>query len=352
MVAIFTGMQSAADATKQCQWCARLLADEPKLQCSGCRSAHYCDTRCQRKDWVAHKPRCGNRAALHSNKQLPLANFVEVSYLLKQLYKQMDAASGKGRRGSSQQSRDAIVQALGGAEPLDLLWSRHIEVRRSEYVHGRGLFATRALPPHAALTFYPAHLLVDAKGSIYSTDKATAVRMRQAGKQGAELAALLADHSCALGPDGLRLVGMPERCEDQRLLGHMVNDAALVDVFASTDVDALRDRATLRRLVVCFLKNALKYTNCAFMSDARHLTRCLVTRREIAAGEELLVTYGLGYWLQRNYGADVTQQHKFIGANLRALCEHDAEFRQLLLRATLELDAPVILSSMALHADC
>ena len=302
------------DATKQCQWCARVLGGGSSgssgssnnnnslpglLHCGGCQSTYYCDAGCQRKDWVAHKPRCvGSGTA----EPLALTNFAEVSYLLQQLYQQMDADArgnrgGKGGTKSHQgrqgrQSRDAIVQVLGVEEPLDLLWSRFVEVRASDYVHGRGLFATRALPAHAAVTFHPAHLLVDAQGSIYSTERENVARLRQ---DSTKMAALLADHSCVLDTEGRRLVGQPERCDDQRLLGHMVNDAALVDVFASTPVEELRDRRVLRRLIVCFLKNALKYTNCAYMSDARALVRCLVTRREIQPGEELLVSYGLGY---------------------------------------------------------
>jgi hypothetical protein len=38
--------------------CGALIADISKSRCSRCHLVHYCNRKCQRAHWKAHKPRC------------------------------------------------------------------------------------------------------------------------------------------------------------------------------------------------------------------------------------------------------------------------------------------------------
>lgn len=281
------------------------------MSCARCQTAQYCNVECQRKDWTLHKHRCRGGGGTPA-----IATFDELCARMQHLY------SKAARR------HESLVQTLGLDRPLDLYWSQHVEVRRSEYVHGRGLFAcdTVSLPANAVLTCWPVHYLV---GGHHPTKEVVDRH-------------LLDNYSTALGQHVV--VGDPERCGDKRLLGHMVNDAALVDVFASCSADDLRDAPRLRKLLVVFLENTIKYTNCVFLSDARNTVRCLVTRREVAPGEELLVSYGVRYWLEKNYGRHYDRDYPFIGDTLRRLILEDRKVQKLSARVMLQLDMPVMLA--------
>jgi len=346
-----------------CQWCEKVLNKSGNnnknnngisliLQCSGCQRASYCDKKCQRKDWALHQTRCPsgggggggtNTCSNNSNDIDLLSSFEEVSDMMARMPHSLDTNA----------KRNTVIQVLGSEEPLRLFWSRYVEVKRSEYVHGRGLFVVspdtdgQCLPVDAAITCYPVHLLFDANGKLITPKRGknnnTNPRRDMTHEQIQEL---INSHGTLIGSQQTA-VGLPDQCQEKRLLGHMVNDACLVDVFASFSAEELRDDlALLKRLVVTLLKNVIKYTNCAFLYDERRLVRVLVTRREIKPGEELLVNYGLDYWLEKHYGPRHAERHPYITTNIQKLVISDIDVQRLMTQTALQLDMPILLAEM------
>ncbi len=208
---------------------------------------------------------------------------------------------------------------LGCLDPSPLFWSQFLQVRASD-VHGQGVFATRSLPPGGVLTSYPCHLLSEGLAVERICEGAVDASPENLQR--------MAD-TYSYNLRGTLLIGLPERHSDQRLLGHMLNDGCLVDVFRDTPLDALRDRDTHARLLKLYYANVLRHCNCKFRQDALALTVCVVSTRAIAPGEELLLSYGLSYWLDHNYGARADQRNPFLLQNMLALRETDAELRAL-----------------------
>lgn len=341
-----------------CQWCEEVLNKGGKnnvsliLQCSGCQRVSYCNKKCQRKDWVLHQMRCplGSGGVNNNNDIDQLSRFEEVCDTMAQMPHRLDTA----------EKRAVVIQVLGQEEPLHLFWSRYIEVKRSEYVHGRGLFVSmgvdggqqpQCLPAGAAITCHPAHLLFDSDGKLVMHKKRGGNNnnndnnhpLRDMSQD--QIQELINSYGAPLGP--YTVVGLPDQCQDKRLLGHMVNDACLVDVFASFTAEELKhDLALLKRLLVTLLKNVIKYTNCAFLYDARRLVRALVTRREIKPGEELLVSYGIGYWLEKHYGPCYNKRYPHIMENIQKLMLRDTDVQRLLTQSALQLDMPVLMAEV------
>lgn len=281
-----------------CAWCN--AASGQLLHCAQCKRTHYCNAQCQKYHWALHKLQCRRKSDL-------VVNLSEINGLLSQIT-QLD----------NPLKRESVIKVLGLLEPLDYFWSRYLAVRESK-VHGQGVFATRQLPAGAVLTGYPCHLLAVDREVVQiceGTVDASAQRVQH-----------LADAYSFSMRGGLRLIGLPERCGDKRLLGHMLNDASLVNVFHGTPPDALRDPLPYGRLLKLYYKNLFAHCNCKFQQDARGLLIGIISTREIEPGEELLLNYGLTYWLDHNYGADAVQKYPFLVQNMRSLRETDEEFR-------------------------
>ncbi len=280
-----------------CAWCCAQSDILPS--CEQCNKVHYCNTECQKRHWALHKTRCGGKK---SDNYVTLR---EINDMLAPLTLKNDPLK-----------RESVTKLLCLLDPLPFFWSHYLEVRPSD-VHGLGVFAKRHLPPGVVLTGYPCHLLGvgrEVEQVCSGTVDASAENLQH-----------LADvYSYSMR--NLRLIGLPERHTDQRLLGHILNDACLVNVFHGTPLDALRDPATHSRLLKLYYRNVLKHTNCKFQQDAHGLLACVVSTREIAPGEELLLTYGLPYWHDHNYGAATDENYPFLLQNMLTLRETDAEF--------------------------
>lgn len=233
------------------------------------------------------------------------------------------------------QHRQTLTELLGLHAPLEAFWSDCLEVRQSA-VHGRGVFATRRLPAGVLLTGYPCHLLVAGREILQCAASANLAGLGQP-----ELAQICDKYGFALS-DELRLVGLPTECDDRRLLGHMLNDGCLADVFGGTPVERLRDKRVLLPLLMRFYGNTLAHVNCIFRCDRSRVVCCVVSRREIQADEELLVSYGMPYWHEKNYGAGFEQRYPFVLQNMLALRGENRAFRKLLDRSIAELDRPAL----------
>lgn len=285
----------------QCGWCS--VEKSVLFQCAQCNQTQYCNRECQKKHWILHRQQC----AQPSN-SVGYVRLDEINDVLRQLTQQ-----------TMLQRRLADIRNLGCHSPMNLFWSQHLEVRQSE-INGLGVFATRTLPPHSVLTAYPCHLysrgLVVKSNCTQEVDFSPQNLQRLADVYGYQL------NDC-------RLIGVPELHSEKALLGHLLNDGCLVNVFHGTPLPALEDPLVLGRLLKLFYANALRHTNCHFRNAHNDLMACVVSTREIAAGEELLLSYGLSYWLEQNYGANVEFKNPFLPLNVLRLRETDAEFRRL-----------------------
>ena len=125
----------------------------------------------------------------------------------------------------------------------------------------------------------------------------------------------------------ISLVGLPQLCENQRLLGHLMNDAYLTDLFHDVPLEALRHRPTLRHLMCEFYRGVIKNTNCIPLN---HIVCTVVVARELKPGEELLLHYNLPHWLKKSYGKTVLEENPFILEAMQQLEVEDDEYRQLI----------------------
>lgn len=54
-----SSLQTAYAATTACSNCKTARPTEQLKRCGGCKSERYCDAKCQKAHWPAHKPVCG-----------------------------------------------------------------------------------------------------------------------------------------------------------------------------------------------------------------------------------------------------------------------------------------------------
>lgn len=310
-------MESLDNASICCGWCrAPLRSASPR--CTQCQATHYCDRRCQKKHWPLHKTRCG----VDARKTGHFATLAEMDELAANLLKHAPTHT------------ESLVKVLGLHTPIDTLWCNYLAVRQSP-IHGAGIFATRPLPTGALLTTYPAHILV------HGLEVELCVGDEEAPDASPQNLQYLCDtYGMPLSPQ-LRLVGLPGKRDQPQLLGHLINDACSEDVFHGVAVERLRDPQTLRPLLLRYYTNLLGHRNCTFRRVHGGVAMMVVALREIARDEELLASYGMDYWLQKNYGADVDTRHPFILANTLHLYKSDKELRPLMSRA-IALDRETI----------
>lgn len=295
----------------KCAWCH--TPRQELCKCGRCKVAGYCDRVCQKKHWVLHKTYClaGPYPIGHER---PCETHFQVSVMARGCINSIQCDPSA----PLEQTHLDAIHRLGLLSPLPLFWSQFLALRDSP-LHGRGVFATRALPRGAAITFFPAHLVVQG------------MRVETRGDfpfdpSPEELEQLCDTYGHDLTPE-IRLVGLPHLCDDKRLWGHLMNDAYLTDLFHDVPLEALRDRTTMARLQCEFYRGVIKNTNCVLLS---HVLCTVVTAREIQPGEELLLHYNLPHWLEKSYGNNVMQENPFIGAAMQELEEQDDEYRGLI----------------------
>jgi hypothetical protein len=161
------------------------------------------------------------------------------------------------------------------------------EVRPS-LVHGRGLFATTDVPANALLALYPPDAILIQDG----TEK---------------FAILLNPESTTVPPEEIRraygatidenivVVGYPDVDHGNMFQAHIANDGAKGSL---TLLDPPEEVKREREV----------YTACSLLKQNAALVRhksvpewiVLRSTRPIRAGEEILITYGYGYWLGNN----------------------------------------------------
>ena len=166
---------------------------------------------------------------------------------------------------------------------LDDLRLARARVGESEH-HGRGVFATRDIAEGELITFFPGDALMlwqDAGKRDHGLffGKHVPKEARGAGS----VDELRRDYELTV--DATRtIVGDPQRADDPAYIGHMCNDGA-----ACVTLDARAHYAV----------ETARACNAAFFPvEGCHMWTKAI--RPIAEGDEVLVSYGEGYWLSRN----------------------------------------------------
>lgn len=157
----------------------------------------------------------------------------------------------------------------------------------------RGLVATAPIPAGTVITHYPAHTAVQDSAA----DPRSFILVPPfSGGDAVHYSILLSE---PLGPL-THVVGDPAKADDPRWLAHMANDSC-GNPFKKARTGEERFRAALTYFIV-----SSKRANAVI--DTRTNPIPLVAARDIAAGEEILVSYGANYWLP----ADCPRRDKII----------------------------------------
>jgi hypothetical protein len=157
------------------------------------------------------------------------------------------------------------------------------EVRDSP-IHGRGVFATQPINSGDIITFYPG----DHVAYMPNKDRKTAghVQVRMASGRARARGETTAQLDNAYTYDlnrNFSIQGDPGFTDDPNYLGHMINDGA-------------RANSNPKSHAVYIACSTAK-ANCGFARMDAGLAVAMRATRDIAVGEEILVPYGIGYWV-------------------------------------------------------
>jgi len=167
-------------------------------------------------------------------------------------------------------------------------------------IHGMGLFATRPIATEELITLYPGDALL-AWGDEYGG---------LPGPEGCALQAMYGSHidaqeqaspQCFLKKKNARdfevvtgkrrsIVGDPSRNADPAYLGHIANDAACL-VVVGNDKNNNDDQGAYEH------KSSAGTNAALLMLEGCHYVT--IATRDIEESEEILVSYGVGYWRGR-----------------------------------------------------
>jgi len=151
--------------------------------------------------------------------------------------------------------------------------------------HGNGVFATRDFKKGSRVTLYPAHFIVweTKKGQLTATPK---------GNPEEESA-----HYRLIANDGKCSASGSPAIHHSHSAGHLLNDGGVVGTF-NEDIGT-----DICRYILTTLQNE----NCDFIQGEDKFM-WVVAQRDIKAGDELFVSYGLQYWLSSIGGIPIKNQ--------------------------------------------
>eukprot|EP00808_Paulinella_micropora_P005550 g10842.t1 len=195
---------------------------------------------------------------------------------------------------SGELSDDKVKENMLRTRLPDLKLNR-CEVKRS-ILHGQGVFATRDIAFMELITLYPGDALL-----LWGNESESAGTMRVL--LGPHVVEKSAD-KCFVAAPGSRdyeirdqlagatisVVGDPALCSDPAYLGHMCNDGGALGLDGG-DFKSQEARERYSRVSVESANAAqLSIEGCHFAT---------VAIKPISKGEEVLISYGEGYWLSR-----------------------------------------------------
>jgi MYND finger len=306
-------------------------------RCKGCRLVYYCGKRCQSEAWSQHKPVCkrpeervpalltqslvyaqeinqkrGNNAASSSSSSTdktvkPIVTLDD----LDSTFTIIDTVLGPSEwTGSREELRVRDMQIYGRTCPLPLAHADGLVVR-STATRGNGVFATRDMHANVVATFYRCDAIYDCLTMMISVQCLDdGLDLRQTDYQ------LLCEYQMNFPEfEGARLalVGDPRRPHEKLLLGHMVNDGASY-IFGDLTHETMTT-VTQQQLIpklFAYLKESALARNCQYNTNKDCTVLVVETLRAIRPGEELFVTYGHMYWLERALGADCAARYPVI----------------------------------------
>lgn len=148
-------------------------------------------------------------------------------------------------------------------------------------IHGKGIFTTHDVVTGDQLTTYPEHARKHTDGTMIISATGT--------KMGRELTgAIWRDYALDIG-DGVKIVAHPDVMDGG--LGHLANDGVgpediLLYSLLNMEPQQIKDKIA-----------AEAQCNSKFTIEPDSGRIVLVATKDIKAGEEVLVHYGLKYWL-------------------------------------------------------
>ena len=172
-----------------------------------------------------------------------------------------------------------------------------VEVGPSE-LHGLGLFALQDIKAGSLVALYPVHRVLqalgDGRGAACLADEADEAYFRpEEGSISQEELTYRQvayrqtySHADPARPETFQLDANPAKPDVKGWLGHRINDGATLSPGQSSDDEVLAYYAESGKR-----RNVCNVALCVPLIG-------FVTTRDVAAGDELLATYGHGYWLQ------------------------------------------------------
>lgn len=150
-------------------------------------------------------------------------------------------------------------------------------------VAGRGCFAARDVAAGELLTIYPGDALCRGDAAVRTRGVTFASHVPEALRDAEALTGAWVDYEVAPYRGSTTIVGIPDLAGERAYLGHYCNDGATLGAGGDAGAYAAASAAAAN---ACF--ESLADMHCA-----------VVATRRIAAGEEVLVTYGAAYWRTR-----------------------------------------------------
>lgn len=182
-----------------------------------------------------------------------------------------------------------VLKKVDFVDKLEIKCS--VELRDSS-IHGKGLFATDNIKGGSIITFYPGDMSVFYPNEKSDNPEAMSVMVisgsdRLKKKTGKEIFSdedrlKLLDYQIDVDEEYYSIIGDPSFTDNPRYLGHMINDT----MTCSNNLGSIRD----------YFGSAHLKTNAIYKVLA-NLLIVIIAEKDIKKNEEILMNYGLSYWL-------------------------------------------------------
>jgi hypothetical protein len=83
---------------------------------------------------------------------------------------------------------------------------------------------------------------------------------------------------------------------------HIIHDSVPINLFEFTGLESLQQHSLLQRMMIEYVHRAVTYANCYYRINKERDMCCIVIGKAVSPGEELLIPYGIPYWLNHTYG--------------------------------------------------